>query len=132
MNKEHQIEARLERSLRRQVVAPKVDGRFNAAVWRRIAADQQKAAATIVTPRHRTPAWLSAINVIAVLVSVLVLGYGVARSMSGLDLDVSLPDFSAAQQADVIRALTPYITGAALLFGLLFTRIGRRLLAALR
>lgn len=136
MNKEHEIEARLERSLRRQVLAPKVDGRFNAAVWSRIAAGQQKAAASPVVPQSRTPAWLSAINVIGVVVTVLVLGYGVVRSMSGLDLDLdfelSLPSFSAERQAEVIRILTPFISGAAVLFGLLFTRIGRRLLAALR
>jgi hypothetical protein len=131
MNKEHEIEARLERSLRRQIVAPRVDGRFNAAVWSRIAAGQQQAA-QIVVPRRRMPAWLSAINVIGVVVSVMALGYGVVRSMSGLEIEVSLPDFSAEMQADVIRSLTPFITGAAVIFGLMFTRIGRRLLAALR
>ena len=91
-----------------------------------------KAAATLVVPRRRTPAWLSAINVIGVVVSVLALGYGVLRSMSGFDLELSLPSFSPERQAEVIKTLTPFISGAAVLFGLLFTRIGRRLLSALR
>ncbi len=134
MSKEHKIETRLERSLRRQVVAPRVDGRFNAAVWSRIAAEQQKAAAQLVVPRRRTPAWLSAINVIGVVITVMALGYGIVRSMGGLDLDfeLSLPSFSVERQAELIKTLTPFISGAAVLFGLMFTRIGRRLFAALR
>ena len=39
------IEARLERSLRKQVTPPKLDGRFDAAVWSRIAAEEKKAMA---------------------------------------------------------------------------------------
>ena len=39
-----QIEARLERSLRNQVRAPKLDGRFDAAVWARIESEKSAAA----------------------------------------------------------------------------------------
>ena len=39
------IETRLDRSLRNQVAAPRLDGRFNAAVWARIAAEDQHASA---------------------------------------------------------------------------------------
>ena len=37
------VEARLERSLRNQVRVPKLDGRFDAAVWARIEAEIGKA-----------------------------------------------------------------------------------------
>ncbi len=132
MNQKHQIEARLERSLRHQVAAPTLDGRFNAAVWSRIAAQSQKAAPTLVMRRRRMPAWLVVSNVVGVMVTVLALGYYAVRASSGLDLGLSMPSFTAEQQLSVIKAITPYISGAAVLFGLMFTRPVRRMIASLR
>jgi hypothetical protein len=126
MNQKQDIEARLERSLRRQVAAPTLDGRFNAAVWSRIAAQGQKAAPMVI--RRRTPGWLTACNIVGAIVSVLALGYYAARSVTGLDLGFELPSFSADQQTALINNLAPYISGVAVLFGLMFTRPARKLL----
>jgi hypothetical protein len=131
MNQKRDIEARLERSLRRQVTAPRLDGRFNAAVWSRIAAQGQVASAPMVI-RRRTPGWLTACNIAGAIISVLALGYYAAQSFVGLDVGIELPAFTAAQQASFIHQLTPYISAAAVAFGLMFTRPARKLLNSLR
>jgi hypothetical protein len=135
-----QVEARLERSLRRQVTAPKLDGRFDAAVWQRIANEDRAVArtnaASTAATTTRMPRWLVACNVLGIAVTaVLVLWFGV-RQLSGidlgLDLGVDLPAFSAEQQQSLLRLATNVLAAAAVLFGLMFTRFGRRLLSALR
>lgn len=130
-----QIESRLERSLRKQVSAPRLDGRFDAAVWSRIAAEEQKARAPVAA-RGRTPRWLLACNFVGVAVTMVLVVVYVARAVSGVDIgmqmDVSLPSFSAEQQALLIKKMGMALSTVAVLFGFMFTRFGRRLISALR
>lgn len=132
-----QNEARLERSLRKQVVAPKLDGRFDAAVWSRIAAEEKRAAAPMpARARAETPRWLAACNMIGIGVTVVLVVFYAIRAVGGidlgLDLSVSLPSFSAEQQSLLIKKMGPIVSTLAVLFGFMFTRHGRRLLSALR
>lgn len=130
-----QIEARLERSLHRQVKVPRLDGRFDAAVWSRIAAEEEKAKAPRAQ-RGRAPRWLVACNFIGIAVSVVLVAVFASRAVSGVDLgvdmNVSLPSFSAEQQSLLIKKMGPIVSAAAVLFGFMFTRHGRRLISALR
>ena len=135
MNKQD-IEARLERSLRKQVRVPKLDGRFDAAVWSRIAAEDKKAMAPAREVRAGTPRWLVACNVLGVAVTVVLVAYYAARSMGGLDLGaqlgVELPSISVAQQKSLLQLAGPIVSAAAVLFGLMFIRHGRKLISAFR
>ena len=134
------IEARLERSLRRQVTAPKLDGRFDAAVWSRIADEDRAArkapAADPAMHLSRMPRWLLACNVLGIaFTAVLVLWFGV-RQVSGIEVGQELgfewPRMTLEQWQSLF-VLTGYaISAAAVLFGLMFTRFGRRLVSALR
>ena len=65
-SKTGEIESRLERSLRKQVRAPKLDGRFDAGVWSRIEASAAPAA---TSRRTLMPRWLIASHVLGVLVA---------------------------------------------------------------
>ena len=139
MTRKLEIEARLERSLRSQVKPPKLDGRFDAAVWSRIAAQEQQeqqARQRVEPPKPvRMPAWLVASNVVAAGVSLVLVAIFVSRSMSGVEvpeLGMEVPSLSAATQASLLKMIGPIISGAAVLFGLRFTRFGRKLLAQLR
>jgi hypothetical protein len=135
------IEARLERSLRRQVTAPKLDGRFDAAVWSRIGEEGRAAArnAQVSKPLAKTsamPRWLLVCNVLGVAVTaILVIWYG-ARQVSGIDLGLDLgvewPTLSLDTQQSLLYWAGQILAIAAVLFGLMFTRVGRRLLSALR
>jgi hypothetical protein len=133
------IEARLERSLRRQVTAPKLDGRFDAAVWSRIAAEDRAGAsgkASVPAANRDMPRWLLACNAIGITVTVVLVVWFGAGQMSGvdlaLDLGVELPRVTQDQQQSLLMLASRVVTAAAVLFGLMFTRIGRRLLSALR
>lgn len=129
-------EARLEQSLRAQVKPPRLDGRFDAAVWTRIAAEDQTARSRppMVT-RGRTPRWLLACNVIAVLATVALVGWA-AWPVEGLDpgveLSLELPTFSLDQRLSFMKSAGLAVAAAALLYGFKYTRMGRRLLAQLR
>jgi len=125
-----EIESRLERSLRKQVRAPKLDGRFDAAVWARVAASAAPAAAT---RRSSMPRWLIASNVLGVLVAVallVIVGMNVGpQSLSGVEVEVALPQVPPGFVERLVAALLWSITGVALLFGLMYTKLGRRLRA---
>ena len=133
VKKSGEIEARLEASLRRQVTAPKLDGRFDAAVWARIAAQTQRDTTPVVA---RMPRWLIMSNVVGVTATVLLVVFYALRSTSGvelkeLQLGADMLSLSAEQQSSLLKMAGEIVTGAALLFGLMFTRLGRRLRAAL-
>jgi hypothetical protein len=133
------IEARLERSLRRQVAAPKLDGRFDAAVWSRIA-EQDRAGASRRTSapaaNRDLPRWLLACNAIGIAVTVVLVVWFGAGQISDVDLTrdlgLELPRVTQDQQQSMLVLASRVVTAAAVLFGLMFTRIGRRLLSALR
>jgi hypothetical protein len=131
MNRKLEIEARLERSLRGQVRAPRLDGRFDAAVWSRIAAEEKIHAA--VPAARRLPGWLVVGNIVGILVTVaVVIVYGVS-ALNGLDLQLEfssdITGVSPGQQQVLIQVIAWSIAGAALTYGLMFTRLGRRLRA---
>jgi hypothetical protein len=106
MNRQLEIEARLERSLRRQVSAPRLDGRFDAAVWSRIEREEQRTAQSSHPPTParapaRTPRWLVASNLIGAGVAVTLILVSVARSLTGVELPelaVELPQVSPDRQ----------------------------------
>lgn len=129
--------ARLEQSLRSQVRAPRLDGRFDAAVWSRIAAEEKKVAAPV--KRAAMPKWLLACNVIGVGVTILLIVVYLVQSMnlvqsgaSALPSLPSLPTLAMPDTASLLEYASPIITTLALGFGLVFTRFGKRMISALR
>lgn len=118
MTNEPEIQARLERSLRSQITAPRLDSRFDAAVWARITAERPRAA-----PR-RAPRWLFWANVMAIIATVVLVLVSGLRSLAGIDVNAGLAGDQAAALTEIAVWL---ITAAAIGFGLLFTPRGRRL-----
>lgn len=121
------VEARLHRSLQNQVRVPQLDRRFDAGVWARIEAEQQaQSPATRAVPaRSSAEKWLMVSNVVGIAVAVaLVLFFGL-RMFSGVDMEVSMPVFSG----ETVGILIWSVTGAAFVFGAMFTPVGRWLRA---
>ncbi|HEU5137373.1 MAG TPA: hypothetical protein VFU13_19680 [Steroidobacteraceae bacterium] len=133
MTRKLEIEANLDRSLANQVKAPRLDRRFDAAVWARIEAAEQRAT-NPVPERVKPPSsarWLFVINVIGVAIAaLLVLIFGL-QSFTEVSVNVPMPEVSAVTGEKILRVAAPAITLASLLFGLLFTPLGRRLRAEL-
>lgn len=125
------IEARLDRSLRRQVAVPKLDARFNAAVWDRIAGQESRAAAPQPARGSR---WLLASNAVGVVVSLTLVAYFLARNVSGIDVEmnVAMPEIPEHSAAAAVKMLGWGVTAASVAFGLAFTHAGRRWLRFLR
>ncbi|HEU4781317.1 MAG TPA: hypothetical protein VFS58_15655, partial [Steroidobacteraceae bacterium] len=87
------IETNLDRSLANQVKAPRLDGRFDAAVWARIEAAEQRATppALVRTRQPSSARWMLAINVIGVAIAaVLIVVFGL-QSFDDVSVSVSLP-----------------------------------------
>jgi hypothetical protein len=126
MTRRLEIEAKLDRSLRRQVPVPRLDASFNAAVWQRIAAQQAPA----VARRERGSRWLLISNLFGIGVSIGLVVYFVARSFAGVevDADLGLPEVSVQTTTTILHGLVWAVTVAAVGFGFAFTRLGRRLL----
>jgi hypothetical protein len=126
-DKSREIEARLHRSLINQVRAPRLDPRFDAGVWARIEAE---ASARALGPqpvmlKSKAEQWLVASNVIGLVVAAaLVLFFGL-RMFSGIE--VSVPNIPAAKSQQIADLVTWVVTIASLVFGLMFTPLGRRL-----
>ena len=100
MKDKSQIEAALERSLRKQVTVPRLDRKFDAGVWARIEADEARSAAPALQASvNSTPAtarWLNVINILglaSVTIFLCVFGW---QMFSGMDISESLPEISAA------------------------------------
>lgn len=129
MNK-HVDEARLERSLARQVSAPQLDRRFNAAVWARIEAEEsadERGAVSAQSPASRVARWLFASNLGGFIVAAILVAYFGARMLGGVEIDVPAPALSPAQSDAVSQLIVWGFTVGALVFGLMFTPLGRRL-----
>ena len=127
MNDDKSIEARLERSLRNQVKAPRLEKRFDAAVWARIDAEKSPAAPAPVA----SSSWWFVFNGIGIGVAFVLLCVFGLQSLSGLEPQIALPDVAvpAAMMEQVVKIATLAITFGALVFGLMFTPLGRRLRA---
>jgi hypothetical protein len=125
------IEAKLHRSLSRQVRVPPLDRRFDAAVWARVEAEEH-APLRVSSPmasRAGGGRWLLVSNAIGLAVAaVLVVIFGL-RMFTGVNVELAVPDFSIAQNQQMLETIAWAITAATLGFGLMFTPIGRRLRA---
>ena len=130
MNKS-EIEARLERSLRNQIKAPKLDGRFDAGVWAQIESLKASAAAPAMPVKSAASRWLFAINVAGVLVAVALVAMFGLKAFAGADVSVAVPMPQVPQGfvERLVAAMIWPVTILALGFGMMFTSIGRRLRA---
>lgn len=135
------IEARLDRSLANQIAVPRLDRRFDDAVWARIEADERKAtqpAAPVSSSpsrAERASRWLAITNTIGIAVTVGVALYFLLRTVGGIELPVSGVDVSAPVISDDMVARVTAVLGqvlglVALAFGLSFTSLGRRVRAS--
>ncbi len=138
MTHKAEIEASLERSLRKQVKAPQLDGRFDAAVWSRIEAAGQRATAPairVATPASASARWLFVINVIGAAVALVLVVYFGAQALGTVEVNVptvSAPQISATTWERLSGMAVQFFTGASLIFALMFTSLGRRLRSELR
>ena len=121
------VEARLERSLRNQVRVPKLDGRFDAAVWARIDAEKTSAAAPVV--RSAASRWMFATNLIGALITVGLVIYFGAQAFAEEGVSVAVPVVSTGLVERMITLLMWPMTILALATGIMFTPLGRRLRA---
>jgi hypothetical protein len=130
MKDKSQIEAGLERSLRKQVTVPRLGRKFDAGVWARIDAEEaRRAAPAMQLSGNSTPAtarWLYVINILglaSVTIFLCVFGW---QMLSGLDISESLPEISVATRERILMSGSTVIAAVAVAFGLLFTPWGRR------
>ena len=130
MKDKSQIEAALERSLRRQVTVPRLDRKFDAGVWARIEAEQSRAVTpalqTSLTAAPATARWLYVINVLglgSVAIFLCVFGW---QMLSGMNISESLPEISAASRDSILMNGCTIIATLAVAIGLMFTPVGRR------
>ena len=123
------IEARLERSLRTQVKAPRLEKRFDSAVWAKIEAQAVRAPAA---PRAAASTnWLFVINGIGIGVAFVLFCVFGLQAFSGLETNVTLPEVSVAPAtiAQITKIGVQAITIGSMVFALMFTSWGRRLRA---
>jgi hypothetical protein len=125
-----QIEATLERSLRGQVVVPRLGRKFDAAVWARIEAEEGRSASPAMqvgeSPTPVVARWLNVINIVglgSVAIFLCVMGW---QTLSGMDISESLPEISAATRDRILVSGSTIIAAVAVAFGLMFTPLGRR------
>ena len=129
MKDKSQIEAGLERSLRKQVTVPRLGRKFDAGVWARIEAEKSRVAAPAFRTSGTTPLmarWLYAINILGlagVTIFLCVFGW---QMLSGMDISESLPEISAATRESIVMNGCTVIATVAVVFGLMFTPLGRR------
>jgi hypothetical protein len=128
--KNGEIQARLDRSLARQVRVPKLDRRFDAGVWARIEAEagaQRVAAGRTGMPAARASRWLFASNVVGYLVAALLVVYVGARLLGGVEIEI--PATSLLPEPNLLtQPLVSWgIAIGALSFVLMLTPLGRRL-----
>jgi hypothetical protein len=137
MSDRKNIEALLDQALQKQVQAPRLDPRFNAAVWARIEKEAVTArAAAVPESRARQGVrWLAVSNVLGVAATLAVAAWFALRAFGGvvapaLDLGVALPTVSEETVLRTTTILGQALGYAALVFGLSFTSLGRRLRAS--
>jgi hypothetical protein len=135
MTRKLDIEARLERSLVNQVKAPKLGRKFDASVWARIEA-QSATNPALGMPRASNPArWLMISNAIGGAITLVLIVYFGALALGPVEVNVpvvSAPEISATTIDQISRLALNVITGASLIFALMFTSLGRRLRSELQ
>jgi hypothetical protein len=133
------IEARLDRSLANQIGVPRLDRRFDAAVWARIQAEESKATNPVADAARSSAAraarWLAITNTVGIAVTLGVALYFVLRTYGGIELpatgfNVSTPVLPDDMVARIIGVLGQVLGVVALVFGLSFTSVGRRVRAS--
>jgi hypothetical protein len=141
MNGKQEIEARLDRSLGNQIKVPRLDARFDAAVWTRIAAAEAKAANPVVSTASsralRASRWLAITNSIGITVTLGIAAYFALRTFGGIEtpvnfgvsLPVSMPSIPEGIFTQIEGVLGQVLGLAALVFGLSLTSFGRRIRA---
>src|SRR5262245_31668342 len=130
MKSNPEIEAVLERSLRKQVKVRQLDESFDSAVWARIAAEEAKSAAPVPARSatgSRAGRWLSIVNAVGIASVAVVLCVFLFQWLAGVQVDTTIPDFSPQISDQSASQWSTGIAGAALLFGFLYTPWGRRL-----
>jgi hypothetical protein len=127
------IESRLDRSLQRQVRAPRLDERFDAGVWARIAAEGQSATQSVtrVAKVSESARWMFITNVVGLSIAALLVVVFGLRAFGGVEVSVPVPQIAPATIQEIVSLSAKALTVVALLFGLMFTPIGRRLRAEL-
>ena len=133
------IEARLDRSLANQIEVPRLDRRFDAAVWARIEAEEGKATNPVAdaapSPAERASRWLAISNIVGITVTLGVALYFVLRTFGGIELptggvDVTMPVIPEDMTVRIVAVLGQVLGAVALVFGLSFTSLGRRVRAS--
>ena len=135
------IETRLDRSLQNQIVVPRLDRQFDAAVWARIAAAEAPVVATNpgagATPSRvvRASRWLALTNYLGIATALGVALYFVLRTFGGVDIPIgdvnlSAPVIPEQTVTQIVGVLGQVLGVAALAFGLSFTSLGRRVRAS--
>ena len=130
MKSNPEIEAILERSLRRQVSVRRLDESFDAAVWARIEAEESKSEAhiTVRAPAaSRAGRWIFIVNSLGIACVAVFLCVFLFRWLAGVQVESTIPDLSFQLSDQHASAWSTGIAGAALLFGFLYTPWGRRL-----
>jgi hypothetical protein len=122
-----EIEARLHRSLIGQLRVPQLDRKFDAGVWARIEAEEsaRMSLASPVVRESRASRWLLASNVIGLTVAASLVVVFCLRLFSSADAANALPEVSVEQSRQIADIVTWTVTGASMLFGLMFTPLGR-------
>ena len=134
MKTNSEIEATLERSLRKQIAVPRLSRAFDAAVWARIEAQESRAPAALVRAPAAAPRlarWLGVMNVIGLASVIIFLMLFGAQMLAGMQVDVALPQISTSND-EVLSPVSGVIALASLLFGFAYTPWGRRLLNEFR
>lgn len=136
------IEARLDRSLENQIAVPRLDRRFDAAVWARIEAEESRATNPVATmaaepssATMRASRWLAITNTIGITVTLGVALYFVLRTFGGVqlptsDLNFTVPAISDDMVTGIVAVLGQVLGFVAIVFGLSFTSLGRRVRAS--
>jgi hypothetical protein len=129
MKSNPELEAILERSLRRQVNVRQLDKSFDAAVWARIEAEESKSAAQ--APMHPAAAakigrWLFILNAVGIASVCVFLCVFLFQWLAGVQVDATFaaPSFQVSDQT--MTAWATGFAGAALLAGFFYTPWGGR------
>ena len=133
MTRKLDIESNLDRSLANQVKAPRLDRRFDAAVWARIEAAEHRATNPVLERAKLSSSarWLFISNAIGVAVAVLLVVMFGLQSFTGASVNVPMLEISAATTEQIQRIAGLSITVVSVAFGLFFTPLGRWLRAEL-